>query len=183
MLIFLAGLSDSFGTQSVVLFVNKVGRRCFALTLLVSGLLYVISALCWTLSIGMVTRFVLGTPSAPLALVTLVSWGYVPLLFTFLALIPFYGPGIAALLHGVSFVVVAGQLAGALALASWQALACAVGGWLLLQAARRLLSWPLALADRRLWTLTTRQDERLSLEAILDRLTSLDPPSPAQRDQ
>jgi hypothetical protein len=180
-LVVLAGLSDGLGTQSVVLFANQLGRRTFALNLLVSGLFALLGALGWALSIGLVARVALGLAISPSALVALVSLGYVPLLFSFLALIPYSGPAIAALLHGVSFAIVAGQLAGALAIAPWQALACATGGWLLLQAARWLFSRPLARADQRIWTLTTRQAERHSLEEILAQLTLLDPAPPERR--
>jgi hypothetical protein len=180
-LIFLAGLSDGLGTQSVVLFVNQVGRRTFALNLLVSGLFTLLGALGWTLSIGLVARSALGLAIAPSALFALVSLGYVPLLFSFLAFIPYSGPGISALLHGASFAIVAGQLARALAIAPWQALACVTSGWLLLQAARWLFSRPLGRADRRIWTLTTRQAERHSLEEILEQLTLLDPAPPERR--
>jgi hypothetical protein len=154
-LIALAGLSDGLGTQSVALFANQVDRRSFALNLLASGLFALLGALGWSLSIGLVARTTLGLAISPSRLFVLVSLGYVPLLFSFLALIPYSGPAIAALLHGVSFAIVTGQLAGALAIAPWQALACATAGWLLLQAARRLFSRPLARADRRIWTLTT----------------------------
>ncbi|MEI7643392.1 MAG: hypothetical protein WCJ55_03690 [Chloroflexales bacterium] len=181
LLIFLAGLADGLGTQSVVLFANQVGRRSFVGNLLVSGLFSLLGALCWALSIGLVVRSTLGIAIAPPALMVLVSMGYVPLLFSFLALIPYGGPGIAALLNGASFVIVAAQLADTLAIAPWQALACAVGGWLLLQAARRVLSRPLALADRQIWTLTTHQAERRTLEEILDHLALLDPEPPERR--
>ncbi|MBC8161671.1 MAG: hypothetical protein H7Z42_10675, partial [Roseiflexaceae bacterium] len=68
-LIFLAGLADGLGTQSVVLFVNKVGRRSFALNLLGAGLFYLLSALCWIFSIWLVARYALDVSIAPLALI------------------------------------------------------------------------------------------------------------------
>lgn len=173
--IFLAGLADSLGTQSVGLFVNKVSRRGFALNLLGATMVALIGALGWIGSIWLVAHYLLGVAIAPQELVPLVSRGYVPLLFAFLALVPYYGPGIAALLHGASFAIVAAQLGGALAISSWEALACATGGWLLLQAARRLLSRPLAFVDGQLWVVTTRRAERLSLEEILDQMPSLGP--------
>jgi hypothetical protein len=174
-LIVLAGLADGLGTQSVGLFVNKVTRRGFALNLLGVTLFAVVGALSWIGSIWLLAHYALGAPITPRELLPLVSRGYVPLLFTFLALVPYYGLGIAAVLHGASFAIVAAQLASALAIASWEALACAIGGWLLLQAARRLLSQPLAFIDGRLWVMTTRHAKRLSLEAILDQMPSLGP--------
>ncbi len=173
--IFLAGLADGLGTQSVGLFVNKVTRRGFALNLLGTALFALVGALVWIRSIWLVAHAILGATIAPLALVPLVGRGYLPLVFTFLALIPYVGPGIAALLHGASFAIVTAQLTRALSIASWQALACTIGGWLLLQAARRLLSQPLTFVDGRLWVMTTRQAKRLSVEAILDQMPSLGP--------
>jgi hypothetical protein len=103
-LIFLAGLSEGLGTQSVVLFLNQVSRRSFALSLLASGALFVISALCWAASIGLVARLAFGLPISPLALAALIRPGYLPLLFAFLAFTPYVGPAIAHLLHASSFI-------------------------------------------------------------------------------
>lgn len=165
-IIFLAGLSAGFGTQSVVLFVNRVSRGNFLLNLLMSGIVFMLGAMAWIVSIWLIAVYGFGNPH-PIMLVTrVVSLGYLPLLFGFLIIAPYAGPGIGYVLHAWSFLIVLVAVQVLFDLVLWQALVCTLSGWLIVQILRRAVSHPLAIVDRWLWYATTQRDTRRTLEDI-----------------
>lgn len=89
-IVFLAGLSDMLG-QSVVLFANRVTPRRFTVSLLMSALVLVISAVVWIGSIWLVLRFIFGLEGRFYRVFVVVSLSYAPLLFGFLSLLPYLG--------------------------------------------------------------------------------------------
>lgn len=165
-IIFLAGISEGIGTQSVVLFINRLSRRNFLLNLLLSGAVYMIGAMAWIVSISLIARY-LFLDSRPLLLVVrVVSLGYLPLLFGFLVLAPYLGPGLLYLLHAWSFLIVLLVVGQVFDMVIWQAFVCTFGGWLIVQLFRRTVSRPLAIVDRWLWSMTTGSPTRFDLDDI-----------------
>ena len=165
-IIFLAGISEGVGTQSVVLFVNRLSRRNFLLNLLLSGAVYVIGAMAWIISISVIARFLFHDPRPLLLVVRVVSLGYLPLLFGFFVLAPYLGPGLLYLLHAWSFLIVLLVVGQVFDMLIWQAFVCTFGGWLIVQLSRRTVSRPLAIVDRWLWSMTTGAPTRFDLDDI-----------------
>jgi len=148
-LVLLAGLSQAVG-QSIILFVNRVGPLRFAFSLLVGALLY---------GFGYVF-LVLGTwltclmPSAPhVPLVTLaiaMAYAYVPLLFAFLAAMPYLGSPVLGALriwHLAALVVAFSSLANVSTISGLEHVGL---GWLLLQILERTIGQPIANLGRRI---------------------------------
>ncbi len=148
-LVLLAGLSQAVG-QSIILFVNRVTPLRFAFSLLVGAVLY---------AFGYVF-LVLGTwatcllPNAPhvslLSLAIVMAFAYVPLLFAFLAAMPYLGsPALGALRvwHLAALVLAFASLAGVSAI---DALSHVGLGWLLLQILERTVGQPVANLGRRI---------------------------------
>ena len=164
--VFLAGISEGFGTQSAVLFVNRVSRRNFALNLLFSGGLALFGALAWILSVWLIYHYVF-TVLQPLALIArLVMVGYLPLLLGFLIIIPYLGPGIGVCLHVASFIIVVLAMQLQLSLPLPVVLGATIGGWLFIQLLRLITSRPLAVVDRFLWRIFTGSNQKLDLNEI-----------------
>ncbi len=140
--VLLAGMATALG-QSVVLFVNQVSPRRFGFTVLVSSALYVFNYLVWALSLWGIGRWVFGS-SVPLEqTVRTVGLGYAPLLFSFLAFVPFFGVGLGSLLSLWSLLaIVVGAQVG-LELPLWQAALCGGLGWLVVQLVQRTVGRPL----------------------------------------
>ncbi len=165
-LIFIAGLSEGFGSQSVVLFVNRLSRRNFILNLFASGILFVIGAMIWIGSIWLIATYVFQDRQSIMLVTRVVSLGFLPLLFGFLISTPYLGPGIGYMLQAWSFVIVLIAVQVVFDLPLLQSLVCTLGGWLLIQVLYRLLHRPVALVERWLWRTTTRQSEKLTPDQI-----------------
>jgi hypothetical protein len=149
-LIFLAGLSEGAGTRGVVLLVNRITPFAFALSLLASALLFLLSAALWVWGIWLVATNLFGLDVHLGLFFVAVSAAYAPLLLSALALLPMLGPLIRWALRLWSFVVALGSLAS-LGLSLWQAALCAACGALLVAGAGWLLSEPAAYLWGRLW--------------------------------
>ena len=165
-IIFLAGISEGIGTQSVVLFVNRLSRRNFLLNLLLSGAVYVIGAMAWIVWISLIARYLFLDPRPLLLVIRVVSLGYLPLLFGFFVLAPYVGPALLYLLHAWSFLIVLLVVGQVFDMVIWQAFVCTFGGWLIVQLSRRTISRPLAIVDHWLWSMTTGAPTRFELDDI-----------------
>lgn len=138
----LAGLSEALG-QSVVLFANRVRPARFVISLLISALLFVAGVFFWFGSIALVAQFVFGRDVNLEHLALGVAYSYIPLIFGFLALIPYFGQRIIQLLYVYTYVILARMLAYFLALPIWQAILCALIGLVLIQFLRATIGRPI----------------------------------------
>lgn len=161
LLIFLAGISDGVGTQGVALLINRISPLRFVANMLLSGVLFVLGALAWILSIWTIATSVFLRLQDPISTIGAVSAGYVPLLFSSIAILPYIGPALRWLLHLASFVLVLLLVAATYEFPLWQAFICVLLGELLLQLFRSLLNRPAARADNWLWRITTGTRERI----------------------
>jgi hypothetical protein len=155
--IFLAGLSDGLGTQSVTLLVNRITPLRFALNLLLSGILYVAVATLWMAAIWLLANRVFGVNAALADVIVVVSAAFVPLWFSALVLLPLIGPIIGWALNLWSLVTAVVAVDVAFAMPLWQSLACAGAGWLVMQVARWLLRRPGSTLGGWVWQITTGQ--------------------------
>lgn len=139
--VFVAGLSSAVG-QSVVLFANRVQPRRFLASLLLSAALFVVGFLFWSLSSWLVAERVFGVEAPYALIVRAVGLGYSPYLLGFFVLTPYLGRMIWV---GLSIWALLASLVAwhtALGLTLWQALACSVLGWLVLQLLGRTIARP-----------------------------------------
>lgn len=176
-IVFLAGLSEGLGRQAVVLLINRISPARFLVNLLLSALIYSLSALLWATTLWSVAQTLFGA-TVPLswALVA-VSIAYLPLLLMALSLLPYIGTLIDALLHLSSLLISVAVISRVFQLGLWEALACNIVGWLALELLRAPLSEPLAAARRRLWALSTGRPERLGHGDLPMVITGYEPPA------
>jgi hypothetical protein len=152
----LAGASTLLG-DSVVLFLNRIRGWRFAFTLFLNGVAMVLLYALQAVAIFVIGALVTGkTPDPGLVLRgTLLSTA--PMVFGFLALIPYLGPAIARLL----------QLWGLLALwiivemffltALWESLVITLVSWGIMQVLSRALARPVSWVGNRAWRAMTGQ--------------------------
>jgi hypothetical protein len=165
---FLAGLSETYGTRAVTLFLNKVGRRPFFIVLLLTALTYVAGGIVWTLTIAVV----LGNSfpevgAAPRVIVVAVALGYIPLLFAFLAFIPYLGPALLLLLQGLSLLVTTVAISVGYGLPFSQAALSTIGGWLVFQLLRWFTTGPATLVSRWMLRLVTGREVNYQLRNVV----------------
>jgi hypothetical protein len=154
-LIFLAGLSDGAGTRAVVLLVNRTTPIAFTLSLLVSALLYLLSAALWIGGVWLAATRLFSMNDALPHFFYVLSLAYAPLLLSALALLPLVGPLIRLGLRLWSFAV-GFTLLTLLGLTPWQAALCAALGALLVALAGWALSEPATRIAERLWAVLLR---------------------------
>jgi hypothetical protein len=150
-----AGLSEGLGRTSVVLLVNRRGRRVSALHVVLSGMMFALGAIgllgvIWLLA-GLLFNAIRPFPVA----VRFLGLGYLPLVWSFFVLVPCLGPVIRLVLWIWSLcimVVIAGWVFD---LAAWQAMTCTGGGWLLVYLMQHLVKRPAVIVERWVWSLTT----------------------------
>jgi len=164
--IFLAGLSDGIGTQSIVLLVNRITPLRFALNLVLSIALYFLGALAWMAAIWLATSVVLRDYVPLPQVIGAVSLAYIPLWFSALILIPYLGQAIGMLLNGWSLVIALTAVSLVFQFGLIQALAGTALGWLLMLLVRSVLSRPSARLDHWLWAITTGRDTQIDIDSL-----------------
>ncbi|MGQ9927830.1 MAG: hypothetical protein ACUVS4_13290 [Chloroflexaceae bacterium] len=175
LLIFLAGLSEGVGTQGVTLLMTRITPLRFALGLLASALLYVLSAIIWMWALWLAMRALFGA-EVPLRLFFVtVSAAYGPLLLGALALLPLVGPAIRWGLRLWSFSIALASIVAITGLTHWQAAAGALVGTLLMEGARWLLSEPAEAIAHRIWALTTGRPHLVRREELPQVIPGYEP--------
>ncbi|NTU85631.1 MAG: hypothetical protein HGA45_40900 [Chloroflexales bacterium] len=165
---FLAGFSETYGTRAVSLFLNKVGRRPFFIVLLLTALTYVTGGIVWTLSIAAVLGEIFPEAAAePRVVVVAVALGYIPLLFAFLAFIPYLGQAILVLLQGLSLLTTTVAISVGYGLPFAQAALSTVGGWLIFQLLRWFTAGPATLISRGILRLITGREVNYQLRDVV----------------
>ncbi len=164
-ILLLAGLSLELG-QSVVLFLNKVRPRRFILSLLVGGILFIVSALIWAGSIWLVAGVVFDVYEPFPTVFRTVSLGYAPVVFGFLVLLPFLGEPIARVLYVWTLLAIMTGIIVTFQFTFWQALVCAILGWVILEGLTHFVDKPLQALDTWFWRMTTGTSTRLTIEDL-----------------
>ena len=94
----IAGFSEAVG-QSVVLFANRVTPLRFVISLIISVLVFVLSYLVWVFSLWLIADFVFDRQVALWLAGAAVGLSYIPLMLSFLGLMPYFGAHILRLLN------------------------------------------------------------------------------------
>ncbi len=128
-IVFLAGASTLLG-ESAVLFINRVPRGRFVISLITNGIVFLISYAVWGLTIYVIGRILFEVNPLPSDFVRMVGLSTAPLVFGFFILIPWMGPFIAKLLNVWSLIILIGIVEFEFEIGLWPAVLCVVLGWL-----------------------------------------------------
>lgn len=167
LIFFLAGLAESFGTRAVVLLLNQVGRRPFAIALALTALTYIVGGFVWAYTTAFVISALYGFDEVFRVSLRAVAVGFLPLLFAFLGFTPYLGQGLLMLLQGLSLFLVMLTLTIVYPLTFGGAALCAIGGWLLFQLFRWFTAGPVTLISRRMLRALTGQEVDYQLRDIV----------------
>lgn len=172
-IVFLGGLSSAFG-QSLVLFVNRVGKRRFALSLILSAVLFVVSYVVWATSLWLIATFAFEHRRPYVAALRTVGLAYVPQVLAFLTITPYFGTFVAAVLSVWTLLAIVIASSVAFDLSILQAAASAAGGWILLQLLQRTIGRPIRHVTDRLIRAVAGQPMMAVGDAIGQRATEAD---------
>lgn len=139
----LAGLSQAIA-QGIVLFVNRIKPIRFVLSLGIAAILFVISTAFWVLSVWIVSHGLYGADTAFLTVFRVLGLALAPLLWSFLIALPYLGVPIGVVLSIWSLLSFVRGFDFVTGLGRWQALWCAVLGWVVFQVMQRTIGRPAA---------------------------------------
>ncbi|MBE2222078.1 MAG: hypothetical protein IAF02_11075 [Anaerolineae bacterium] len=130
--LFVSTLSLSIG-QSVVLFANRVGRRRFVLSLMLSATLLVIGVYIWATAVWLLAALVFDAYQSFRNVFIVVSLSYAPLVYGFLVLLPYLGNIIYMILRVWIFLVLLMAVQALFRFGWFDAILCSVLGWFVLE--------------------------------------------------
>ncbi len=162
---FVAGVSLTFG-RGIDLFVNRVSRVRFFLILLVGGLLAVAGAIIWALSIVLLADFVYHDPADLDHVMWAVCMGYAPLLFAYIAVMPYLGPIIERVLEVWHLAAIVAAITVVAQIDVWEALGCVLPGWLIAQVLQHNVLSPVVRVRSLFWRITTGKVQRLDVHQL-----------------
>jgi hypothetical protein len=176
-IVILAGLSEAVA-QSIVLFVNRVRPARFVCSWAIDALLFLFGYAFVVLSTWAVSR-VPGLPHLGLkALAIVFALSYAPLLFSFLAALPYFGPGILTLLRTWHLLAMVVGVAAIGRVGLLVAAICVALGWIVMVLAQRSFGKPIAMLGTRILDavagVTLVDDERLIVGRAVSSVTALD---------
>lgn len=167
---FLAGLSEGYGTRAVTLFLNRLGRRPFFISLVLTGLTYVAGAVIWAVTINVVGALFFTERGSLAVVLQAVGVGYLPLLFAFMAFAPYVGPALLVLLQALSLLFTTLAVSLGFQIPLWEGAACTIGGWLILQGLRWFTAGPTTAISRRLLRLISGHEVSYNLRDVVPAL-------------
>jgi hypothetical protein len=127
--VFLAGVSTLLG-ESSILFVNRVRRSRFIISLITNGIVFLISYFVWGVTVYLVARVLFQLDPPWEQFVRMVGLSTAPLVFGFLVLIPWMGPFVGKLLSIWSLLILTNVVQFEFQITFWAAVFCVGLGWL-----------------------------------------------------
>lgn len=172
--VFGAGLSQAIG-QSIILFINRVKPFRFVLSLLLAAFLFAISYIFWVGSTWLAQHVLFNQEASPISLARTLGLAYAPQLGEFLVALPYFGVPISIVLSIWSFLAFLTGITSILHITYWQAAACGLLGWIVLQVLQRTIGRPIALLGQ--WLSNTTAGVKLitnlrDLETIVEEQIS-----------
>ncbi len=165
-IVFLAGVSTLLG-HSAVLFINRVRRSRFVISLIVNGLVYIISYAVWGFVVYVAAR-VLFEANPPLSqFLRIMGLSTAPLVFGFFVLIPWMGPFVGKVLNIWSFLILIAIVQFQFEIGFWGSVLVVGLGWLASLALNNTIGKPLVAVRNRLSRLITGSSLDASAEDIL----------------
>ena len=150
--VFLAGASTLLG-QSVVLFVNRVRRGRFVMSLVFNGFMYIISYFVWGVTIALVGRLIFPNEPDTWAVVRMVGLSTAPLIFGFFILIPWMGPFVGKILNIWGFLILVSVVEFGFQVGLVRALVVVGIGWLIMMLLNNFVGRPIVALRNRLWNM------------------------------
>lgn len=162
--LFVSTLSLSVG-QSVVLFANRVGRRRFVLSLLLSATLLVVGVYIWTTAVWLLAATLFAADQSFSNVFIVVALSYAPLVYGFLVLLPYLGNIIYILLRIWILLVLLLAVQALFGFGLFAAIICSFMGWVILELIVRI---PLITAvEQWLWRLFSGKDSLAPTQDIV----------------
>jgi hypothetical protein len=162
--LFVSTLSLSVG-QSVVLFANRVRRRRFLFSLLLSAVLLIVGVFIWTAAVWGLAGTLFGSRQSFSTVFIVVALSYAPLIYGFLVLLPYLGNIIYVVLRIWIMLVLLLAVQALFGLALWQAVLCGLFGWVVLELIVRVPA--ITAVEQWLWRITSGKDEMVGTEDLV----------------
>jgi hypothetical protein len=151
---FIAGVSLLLG-QSVVLFLNRVTRTRFIVSLALNGALYVVNLLIWSTVIWGIGRLAFDVQQPIGIAMMAVLLGSAPFVFGFFILVPYLGLLFSRVLYAWSLLATVVMVESAFGIGWLRTTLCVGLGWLVLLLIDRTVGRPIVIVrDRVLMKLT-----------------------------
>ncbi len=150
--VFLAGASTLLG-QSVVLFVNRVRRGRFVMSLVFNGIVFIVSYFVWGLTIAVIGQLLFPDELSVWGVVRMVGLSTAPLIFGVFILIPWMGPFIGKILNIWSFLILVSVVEFGFQVGLVRALIVVGIGWLIMMLLNNVIGRPIVALRNRLWRL------------------------------
>ena len=157
--VFSPGASTLLG-QSVVLFVDRVRRGRFFLSLVFNGIIFVVSYFVWGVTIGVIGRLIFTVEPDSWAIVRMVGLSTAPLIFGVFILIPWMGPFIGKILNIWGFLILVVVVEFGFQVGLVRALIVVGLGWLLILLLTNFVGKPIHSAAQQDLALDSRHDPR-----------------------
>lgn len=162
----LAGISTLLG-NSVVLFWNRIRGWRFAVSLVFNGVSMVALFVAQAVVIALVGYLFTGDRLTFLTAARAVMLATAPLLFGFLELAPYVGPGIARVLQVWSLLALWTIVSVVYGVGYWEALLITGVGWGVMQGLSWVLARPLSALGNRIWKMLSGNPTLLTAQDIL----------------
>jgi hypothetical protein len=177
-IVLLAGASTLLG-QSAVLFINRVRKSRFVISLVTNGLIFIISYISWGFTVWVVGR-ILFEVNPPLGqFVRMVGLSTAPLVFAFLVLIPWMGPFVGKVLNIWSFLILFAIVQYEFKIGYWGALICVGLGWLVSLALTNVLGKPVVALRNKVFQMVTGSALDVTAEDMLLHFSGADATAPS----
>ena len=168
-IVLIAGLSQAIG-QCVVLFINKVQKLRFFLSLGISAIIFLFSFWFWAISLWLVSQFIFNINLELLTIIRTLWLSYTPQMLDFLIGLPYLGIPISVLLTLWSLLAEITGIHEITQLNIWGAFACNILGWIVYQVSQRTIGRPITAFGQWLLNLAAGTElvtDREELEEIV----------------
>ncbi|NES92855.1 MAG: peptidase, partial [Okeania sp. SIO2B9] len=145
--VLIAGLAQAIA-QCVVLFINKVKRLRFVLSLGISAIIFVFSFGFWAISLWLVSHLIFNINLELLTVIRTLGLSYAPQMLSFLIGLPYFGIPISVLLTLWSLLAEIRAIQEITQLNIWAAFACNILGWNVHQVSQRTIGRPITAFGR-----------------------------------
>ena len=169
-IVFLAGASTLLG-ESAILFINRVRRGRFFLSLITNGIVFMISYAVWGLTISIVGRVIFQVNPPWGEVVRMVGLSTAPLVFGCLVLIPWMGTFISKVLSIWSVLILIGIVQFEFKIGFGGAVVCVVLGWVLSLLFTNTIGGPVVKLRNRVFQMVSGSSLARTNEDILLRFS------------
>lgn len=165
-IVFLAGASTLLG-QSAVLFINRVRKSRFVFSLVLNGIIFIVSYMVWGVIVWLIGSLLFKTDPSLLPFLRTVGLSTAPLIFGFFILIPWMGPFIGKVLNVWSLLIMLAIVRFNFGIGFWGAALCVGLGWLASLALNNTIGKPIVALRNRMWKRVTGSPLDASAQEIL----------------